>query len=554
MLNRFWVLLGAACALSGVGSSRSWAAEANAIVTAAARCNALASTDFSTIPDAPTQVVEARLIEASADVPAFCLVRGYVTPNVGFKLQLPESGWNGKFFQAGCGGACGTTETVYAYGWDSAVRKGYATLTTDMGHKSGVQDGLWAYNNLQAQVDFGYRGTHVATLAGKAIVEHYYAKAPQRAYFSGCSTGGRQALVEAQRFPWDFDGIIAGGPWIDDTESAMDMVWAIRALRGPDGKSILSHADRKLIHDAALGQCDRDDGVADGLIGNPLKCSFNPDTLICAQDKGSGCLTAAQAEAVKKVYAGPMNSKGEKTFVGGPMPGSEMEWEHLVPTKAASSAIFHSRSLMEDWATEYFRYMIMPGLGSSWQLNDFDFDRDHKRLGSTSGSLLSAANPDLRKFKAAGGKLILYQGWNDPLGAIPEKTIDYYELTEKTMGGYVQMRDFARLFMIPGMGHCGGGGASEIEYLDYLEAWVEQGKAPDVVIGTHVDMQKFLDARVENETFEDRALRRNSVLRDPKNRRFTRPVYPYPIQAKYQGSGDPNKAESFVPVEGRSDH
>jgi Tannase and feruloyl esterase len=227
-------------------------------VAATQQCTALAGADFSAIDQAPTQIVSAQLIEQKGDASAVCQVQGYVIPNVGFRLQLPASNWNGKFFETGCGGSCGYNE---GSGWCPEPARGYACIISDMGHRGIALDGLWATNNLQAQVDFGYRGAHVIALAGKAIAERYYGTAPKHSYFSGCSTGGRQALVEAQRFLWDFDGIIAGGLWIDDTASAMDELWAVRALKGEGGKAILSQKDLQLVHDAALAK--------GGTCGNP---------------------------------------------------------------------------------------------------------------------------------------------------------------------------------------------------------------------------------------------------------------------------------------------
>jgi len=522
------------------------------------RCNALASTNFSNIQDAPTQVLEAKLIAASGDAAAFCQVQGYVMPNVGFKLLLPASNWNHKLFEFGCGGSCGLTDSQEC---EEPVRKGYACIVSDTGHRSAMYDGLWADNNLQAQVDFGYRGIHVVTVSGKAVTEHYYGKAPEHAYFMGGSTGGRQALVEAQRFPWDFDGIIALMPWIDDTASTMTEAWAVLALKDKDGKPIVSHSDLQLVHDAALAKCDMDDGVKDGLIANPLACHFDPTDLVCKAGKSSECITQAQAEAVKKVYVGPTNSKGERTFVRGAMPASELNWEgYLVNTMPVPT----STPIVEVWATEYFRYMIMPARGSSWELTHFDFDRDYKIWGTTSESLLNAGNPDLRRFKAAGGKLIIIQGWNDPLGAIPEKTIDYYETVERTMGGRAATQEFVRLFMVPGMAHCYPclKSASVIDYLGYLEAWGEHGKAPDKMVGAHVS-ESYLAAQAAHVEVspigpqsgipEFNKLIALGHLRFPLDPAipvtFTRPIYPYPTYAKYSGSGDPNQAGNFVPVE-----
>lgn len=486
----------------------------------AAQCKALESADFSGIQEAPTMVTQANLVEPSGEMPAYCQVEGYVTPNVGFNLVLPLSNWNGKFLERGCGGDCGISSTAEVLNLCSdPLRRGYACIISDMGHKGW--GGLWAYNNLQAQVNFGYRGAHVIALAGKAITEYFYTKPPKYSYFSGCSTGGRQALVEAQRFPWDFDGIIAGAPWINDSDSTMQYVWNDVVLSNKDGKPLLSRDDLELVHNAALRKCDMDDGVKDGIIGNPLACNFDPGELVCKSEKNSKCITRAQADAVKKVYSGPTNSKGEKLYTGGSPIGSELAW--------AGVGLSNGNS----WAIPYFRYEVLPPAGPNWQESDFNFDRDYKRFdGGTQESLLNAANPDLRRFKSNGGKLILFQGGMD-FDVVPANTIDYYQTVESTMGGRAQTQKFFRLFMIPGMEHCSGGpGAFAIDYLSYLENWVERGQAPDLMLGAHVEgpIKGF-------------PLSRNDHIL------FTRPVYPYPLQAKYTGSGDPNDASNFGSVE-----
>ena len=506
-------------------------ASASPDASAAARCEALDSVNFSGIQDAPTQITAATLVQAHGKEPAFCRVAGYVAPQVGFELLLPLSNWNGKFFEVGCGGACGHL------GWAIGAHCSGGTRAwfLDMGHEGKDQDGLWAMNNLQAQVDFGYRGPHVAALAGKAIAEHYHSKPPQYSYFMGCSSGGRQALVEAERFPWDFDGIIGGAPWIDDSDSAMYDVWVIRALTGANGKPLVNRADLQLVHDAAVAKCDMDDGVMDGVISNPPACKFDPSELVCKAGKTTGCLTEAHAEAVRKVYDGPRNSKGERTFARGVEPGSEMGWADSDEDYVRSDT---QRSANEDWALEYFRYMVMPPAGSSWKLSDYDFDRDYKRFDTgVQESLLSAANPDLRRLKAAGGKLLIYQGWNDQ-AVVPQRTIDFYETVERTMGGRGPTQSFVRLFMVPGMKHCSGGdGAFAIDYVKYMEGWVEHGQAPEVLIGAHVPGIDWGEA-----------LGLKFPLDPATPISFTRPVYPYPVRPTYSGAGDTNKAENFKAV------
>jgi hypothetical protein len=504
------------------------------------RCQGLVGVDFSNIVHAPTQINAAKLVKNVGElfdategaappelvakvnktlgsIQPFCHVSGYVTPNVGFDLLLPTARWNGNFLHVGCGGWCGST-TFAAI--SCALHGDYACIGTDMGHTGA--GGLWLRNNLQAEIDFSYRATHVASLAGKAIVEQFYAKSPNKSYFMGCSTGGYQAMVEAQRFPWDFDGIIAGAPDMDESDLAVRGIWLKRNFIGKDGQPVLDSAAIQLVHRAALAKCDMDDGVKDGIVGDPTHCKFDPAVLLCKAGKESGCLIPLQVQAVKNIYGVPVTSKGEPISTRGVFPGSELNWVE---------------NFSRVWGEEFFKdTALLSILGKEWIYTDFDFDRDYKRSGA--GVIFADTNPDLRKFKAAGGKLLSYQGGNDTL-EIPGAIFDYYETVEKTMGGRAATQDFFRLFTVPGMNHCtGGDGVFAFDYLRYLEAWVEQGRAPDVMIGAHVSgLQKYEDMMLKYPL-------------DPSTPiAFTRPVYPYPLHAKYKGTGDPNNAANFGAVE-----
>ena len=503
------------------------------------KCNALKRADFASDVEAPAKVWGpfTKFVEASDAGPAYCSVQGYVVPNVGFEIRLPAANWNGKFLALGCGADCGFIQAGACKG---PLQKGYACIATDTGHRG--QGGLWATNDLQAQVDFGYRAIHVVTLAGKAIAQQYYGSAPKKSVFFGCSTGGRQALVEAQRFPWDFDGIIAGAPYINDADSAMNSLWAARSLRGKDGLPLLAGADLKLVHAAAVSKCDLDDGVKDGLIGDPRHCKFDPHELVCKDGKHEQCLTQAQADAVVKVYDGPRNSKGERLYVGGAVRGSELNWlgedgdDGYIATGGPMAP-------SESWPAAFFRFMTMPPAGPRWQPGDFDFDRDYRRFGTgTQESLLNAGNPDLRKFKLAGGKLLVYQGWND-ISDVPPMTIDYYSTVERTMGGQANTQEFFRLFMIPGMNHCGAGeGPFAVDYLSAMEAWLDQGQAPQMLLGAHIKEPSDGDY-----TSYAPIMRKFPV--SAADRTFTRPLFPFPLIAKYRGSGDPDDAANYRAVE-----
>lgn len=487
-------------------------------------CSALQTVDFSTIQDAPTEIIASNLVATTEDLPAYCQVQGYIAPQVGFEIRLPADNWNGKFLQLGCGGGCGFVVVESCF---DALHRGYACIASDMGHKGR---GVWSYNNPQAEIDWGYRATHVTALAGKAITAQFYGRAPSKSYHMGNSTGGRQGMVAAQRFPWDFDGIIAGSSASDQSGSIMSRLWAALALWDQNGKPILNPAEFQLVHNAVVAECDMNDGVKDGVIGDPRICKFNPENLVCKGNSTTGCLSKAQARAMQRMYTGPTTSEGEAIFVDGAfMPGTELAFDDRFRV-----------GRLQGFDANFLRYMaFVPDLGPGWQVTDLDFERDYKRFAMME-SIYAANNPDLRKFKKNGGKLIIYHGWADT-NIPPLKSVDYYETVEKTMGGPEATQDFVRLFMVPGKNHGNSGdGAWYIDYLSYLENWVEHGNAPGKMIGAHIELP---DDRME-------ARHKLRFPLDPADVKFTRPVYPYPypLRAKYKGVGDQNNAENFEPV------
>ena len=485
-------------------------------------CAALTKADFSATMDAPTHLITSQMVPADGDMPAHCRIQGYVTPSVGIEVRLPVEGWNGKFIKRGCGGYCGA---IYADSCNNHVKDGYACVASDMGHRSTGADAKWAYNNPYTEIDFGYRATHVSTVAGKAITEEFYGTAPQKSYYMGCSTGGRQGLVEAQRFPWDFDGIVAGAPVINETGAGLQLMWTANANLDDDNEQILSASKVPMIHQAALDKCDADDGLEDGLIDDPRNCDFDPGELECGLFDRDDCLTEDQVQTVREIYSGPHNSAGEPTYTGGALPGSELFWIGMYLSADGSPPRYLGM------IGDMFRYMgFVPDPGPGWQPKDFDFDRDHKRLGMMEG-IYSGSNPDLRKFRDAGGKVLVYHGWSD-YSVVPLNTVDYYETAVKTMDGLDATQDFFRLFMIPGMSHCSGGPAAyAIDYLSYMEQWVEAGQAPDRLLGIH--------PKEQTDRFG------TDFPLDPAIVEFSRPVYPYPAVARYTGSGDVNDAANF---------
>jgi len=514
------------------------AASSESGVSGFAQCKAVQGANFSSVQDAPTQVTEAKWVQPTGSVPRHCQVQGYVTPQVGFELLLPATDWNGKFIHMGNGGHGGG---IWPGECSMPLARHYACLQSDMGHKGTGGDGLWAYNNLSAELDWGFRATHVATLAGKAITESFYQKPVAHSYFSGCSTGGRQAIQEAQRFPWDFDGIIAGAPPIRLADLYVTFAWGQRVTHDTTGKPLLTIADLKLLTDGALARCDMDDGVRDGIISSPFQCPFRAADLACKPGKTTACLTPEKVKAAEQIYSGPVDAHGTSLFGAGALPGSE--YGGLWNTNAGGNwGIYY---LGKDGAPAYYAPLTEQGLkvlffspsqATNWNIQQFDFDRDYRRL-DVMQSIYDSSNPDLSRFKAAGGKVLIYHGLND-LSILPHWIIRYYEKVERVMGGQAQTQSFARLFSLPGVEHCAGGpGADTVDYLTYLEGWVEQGKAPDKLIAYH------LKPKESESVVPNVPLARGEI-------EFSRPVYPYPIKAKYLGRGDPNDAANFGP----SDH
>jgi feruloyl esterase len=483
-------------------------------------CASLLRADFSRLPDAPTTITGARRVEATADLPAHCSVDGFVAPQVQFNLRLPARGWNRKFLMQGCGGLCGSVNPATC---DDVLARNYAVAVTDMGHRAQPWQSAWAHDNLPAEIDFAYRATHVVTVAAKAIMAAYFSEPAQRAYFQGCSTGGRQGLVAAQRFPTDYDGIIAGAPVLNETGvAALHLIWSGRANLDADGRPVLSAAKAAFVHQQVIAACDAHDGLADGIIGEPRECPWKPADSACPQ-AGVACLTAAEQTVITRLYDGAVNARGVALLPGGLMRGSEYEW---VPNFIGRDgpAVFDPRGPVSD----LYRYLIfMPDPGPGPTAMDFDFERDPPRLALME-SLYSAMNPDLSRFRGHGGKLIVYHGWDDA-EIPPPLMLRYFELLQATMGGPDTTATFARLFMLPGVAHCRRGpGADTADWLTALERWVEHGEAPDPVLTYHlVRAQDYLG--LPRVRFPLRADQYD----------WARPVFAYPGVAHYRGTGAP---------------
>lgn len=495
----------------------------------ASTCARLVAADLSGLPDAPTTVTAATIVPAAGDLPAYCKVEGYVAPQVGFEVHLPVTGWNGKYLQQGCGGMCGW---INMGACADALARNYAVANTDMGHKGPAFTVKWAKDNRGAELDFAYRATHVTATAAKAIFNAYYGRQPRYSYFRGCSTGGRQALIEAQSFPDDFDGIIAGAPVIDETgDGLLHLLWSGRAAVDAAGKPVLSSKQVELVHKAVLGACDKLDGVEDKVLQDPRRCGWKPSLLACRGTTSADCLGPAQIAAVEKIYAGAHDRSGRRLFPGGMALGSEYQWvPAFVGKDGGTPLVLEPKGMLPDFMRYLSFYHDLPE-GAS--LQSFDWDRDPQRLGLME-RLYTAGNPDLRRFKARGGKLILYHGWDD-LEIPPNLSIDYYQLATRTMGGPALTRDFFRLFMVPGMAHCRrGSGADAIDTLAALETWVERGQAPDQLLAHHLKTeQSYLGL---------------PVLRYPlaaDSHDWTRPVPAWPQVARWSGRGDWRAASTW---------
>jgi feruloyl esterase len=437
-----------------------------------------------TAADVPgAKITSAAAIAAADDLPAHCRVQGTIPQAIRFELRLPLAGWNGKFYMAGCGGFCGSLDADrpgVVNALNHGLRRGYASATSDSGHAgTSVTDGRWALDNPGAEADWGWRAVTETARVSRDLVRAFYRKPASRSYFAGCSTGGRMGLMAAQRFPHDFDGIVAGAPALDYTGLvATQLAWIVQANTAADGNEILDRAKVPLVAKAVLESCDRIDGQRDGLIDDPRRCDWKPAQLQCKGAAAADCLTAQEIGVLDHWYMPVTGGDGRIQYPGGVPKGSEPYWPVWLSGMPGSSA----PALAERFGADFLRYMaFVPDAGMSFDVRKYDFDRDPPRL-ATMARIYDATNPDLTAFRERGGKLLLFHGWADPL-VTPQRTLDYYEAVRARMGGNESTAQFARLFMLPGIDHCGiqaGPGAKSVDFdpLPALEAWVERNEAP----------------------------------------------------------------------------
>ena len=480
------------------------------------QCEKLAQAEISATVGAPTHITSAKAIADAKPAP-YCEVKGYVEPAIQFEVHLPLKTWTQRYVQTGCGGLCGTLNVrlEHAEGCLPATNGELALASTDMGHE-GSSDGSFGSQDYQLRIDFAYRGVHVTALAAKALIEKFYGQAPKYSYFAGCSDGGREALVEAERFPRDFNGITAGAPAMNFvTQNTFYHGWNVLVNTSTDGKQILTADKLPVLHKTAVEQCDALDGLEDGLISDPVACHVDPSKVECkaGQDSAS-CLTAAQVKVARELYAGAHDAAGKKLVLSGPLPGSELAWEGVFVQSASAKTLMSPT--ISTGALKYLVYEKNPE--PSYTLSALKFDGETFASTTKLHSLYDATDPDLSAFASTGGKLILWHGLSDP-HISPLNTIAYFTAMQKTMGG-AAVDKFARLYLFPGGYHCSGGeGPFDVNLLGAIVAWVEGGKRPDTLIASHATSGTL-----------DR----------------TRPVYPYPYTAKYKGTGSIDDAKNFV--------
>ncbi len=439
-------------------------------------------------------------------LPEFCRATGSIKPSadsdIRFEIWLPAQNWNGKFLQTGNGGAAGS---IVDASLAEPLARGYAVANTDTGHQGGMGDFAWAADHPEQLTDYQYRAVHELTVVGKAVTAARYGKQPTKSYWLGCSTGGRQGLKEAQRYPEDYDAIVAGAP--ASNWSAL-MASSIVAQKNLTGAGALGVDKLGVLKEAAIAACDATDGVADRVIGRPAACKFDPAALQCSAGKTSMCLSPTEVAAAKRVYAGVVNKAGEQLFPGSG-PGSEPLWG------AYASPQFSI-------GTSFFRNVVARDQG--WDPATFNVDTDLARAEAQDAGAAKAMDPDLSAFVARGGKLLTYHGTTDGLISYGN-SVNYYNSVVAKLGAD-KVKDNVALYLVPSMDHCSGGeGAFAADWLGALESWDSSGKPPASIAGAHPPAPPGAPGGA--------------------TKAFTRPICPYPQLPKYKGSGDPADAASW---------
>jgi hypothetical protein len=525
------VMLGGTVAAAQIGGPETVAAAAQG----SSGAGALACEAGAIAARAPqgTTIVTATRVAAAGKVPELCQVDAQVATtsnSVNVRLWLPAT-WNGEFYFHGVGGYAGSVEPARPLEGDinsslPGLIRGYAVASTDTGHQGTATDASWALNNPDKRLDYAYRGTHAATLAAKSVTGTYYGSAPRLSYFAGCSNGGRQALMEAQRFPEDFDGIIAGDPATGTTSLNRTLGYQI-LLASTD--SYIPASKLETISRAVVAACDRLDGLTDGLVSDPARCPFKPETLLCSGHDGPECLTRGQVASLKKLYAGFSSSDGKTKTSGYPVghESGRTGWQQWIvgatpPERQADGSLSFTgnRPIGFLFQDHYVRYLAFEQQEPEYDWRRFSLDRESSKLKAMADILRPGA--DLGAFRARRGKLVMFHGWADP-AISAYATLDYYKQVVGAVGRQSDADAFVRLFLAPGMNHCAGGpgpNAFVAEAIGALEAWVEKGNAPEAIVASHVNDAGAIDR--------------------------TRPLCAWPQVARYKGAGSIDEAANFV--------
>jgi feruloyl esterase len=491
-------------------------------------CDAIAGlTDLAANPQYPTAIASSTDVPASGGNPEYCDVKGMIAPQTHFDLQLPVTSWQGRYLQNGCGGYCGTVSGQTFPSCDAQLGGDFAMATDDEGHVTAAGlggGGLFAFNDQKLRDEYGYESEQALYEVSRQIIKDYYGQLPNRSYYNGCSDGGREAMEMAERYPDDFDGIIAGAPEIiAGPLNAENQTWDVRVNTDAQGNAILTDNKLPALHTAVINACGHDDGTSDGIITDPQGCHFDPARIQCpAGVDNDSCLTSAQVTVAREFYQGPADPRGRLLYPGGLPYGSELGWSvfELPPSQNGGSVPTTQSLDYFGLSQPYLRYQLnRPGrLGPDpfqWKFTDREFN-----------SMFPAANTwdamdtNLTAFYRHGGKLIMWQGWADN-GIPPSGTVDYYDTMSQRMGAATAK--FSRLYLFPSVYHCGGGyaNATTPDLIYPIVQWAEQGTAPGQL----------------------------TIGYSPSGTTpFSRPVYPYPEIPRYNGTGDPNSAASFHAV------
>ena len=512
---------------------------AQAIPAKLASCAAITGlTDLAANPQYPAAIASSTDVKAANGNPEYCDVQGMIAPQTHFDLQLPVSTWQGRYLQNGCGGYCGTVSEQTFPSCDATLGGDFAMATDDEGHVTAAGlggGGLFAFNDQKLRNEYGYESEQALYEVSREIIKDYYGVYPDESYYNGCSDGGREAMEMAERYPDDFNGIIAGAPEIiAGPLNAENQTWDVRVNTDANGNAILTDNLLPSLHAAVLAACAGDDGTNDGIVTDPQACSRHLNQILqsvqCPETTYMPCLTAAQVNVAREIYDGPNDPQGRLLYPGGMPLGSEMGWSTFeLPPSPNGGSVPTTESLDYFGLSQpYLRYQLNPPgqLGPDpfqWKFTDQDFDSMFPAANSA-----DAMDTNLRAFRAHGGKLIMWQGWADN-GIPPTGTVDYYDILTQRMGGQASTEQFARLFLFPSVYHCGGGyaGATVPDMIYPMVQWVEGGTAPSSLTINYAPTG---------------------------GTPFTRPVYPYPDIPEYNGSGDQNAATSFHAVPSSAAH